>query len=215
MSIPPPESTSSVGTTALVLDWVERIAVTALYGFLVARVITGVADGAPTASLLILASEGIVIAFILVRRTTEQVSRRPLDWLLALGATSAPMLVDTGVRDPLVPVLIAAIVLIFGSLIQIHAKITLGRSMGAVPANRGLKVHGPYQLVRHPMYAGYLIGHVAFLAINPTVRNVIVYLILYVLQIPRLLIEERLLADDPEYVTYMSEVRWRLIPGLF
>ena len=31
----------------------------------------------------------------------------------------------------------------------------------------------------------------------------------------QLLIEERLLSDDPEYMAYLERVRWRLIPGVF
>ena len=46
-------------------------------------------------------------------------------------------------------------------------KITLGRSFGVVPANRGVVVGGPYNFVRHPIYTGYLITHVAFLVANP------------------------------------------------
>jgi protein-S-isoprenylcysteine O-methyltransferase Ste14 len=102
-----------------------------------------------------------------------------------------------------------------GLLVQVWAKLTLGRSLGLVPAHRGLKISGPYRYVRHPMYAGYLLSHLAFLLVNPTWWNLAVYGLAYGLQVPRLLAEERLLRQDPNYHTYESMVRSRLIPGVF
>jgi len=91
----------------------------------------------------------------------------------------------------------------------------LGRSFGVVPAHRGLKLAGPYRFVRHPMYAGYLLSHLAFLTMNCTWWNVGVYAVLYGLQVPRLLAEERLLDTDLRYRAYRTKVRYRLIPGIF
>jgi protein-S-isoprenylcysteine O-methyltransferase Ste14 len=65
------------------------------------------------------------------------------------------------------------------------------------------------------MYAGYLLAHIAYLLVNPTLWNAAVYAAMYGLQIPRLLIEERLLAGDPAYRRYRQQVRYRLIPGVF
>ena len=102
-----------------------------------------------------------------------------------------------------------------GFSVQLVAKIALGRSFGCVPAHRGLKKRGPYQIVRHPMYTGYLLSHMAFLLVNPTWWNFCVYLVCYAAQVPRLLAEERLLRHDAEYASYMTAVRYRLIPGVF
>ena len=102
-----------------------------------------------------------------------------------------------------------------GLIVQVHAKLILGRSFGCVPAHRGLQLSGPYRFVRHPMYAGYLLSHIAFLLVNPTLRNVAAYAFCYALQIPRLLAEERFLAIDPKYREYQANVTSRLIPGIF
>jgi protein-S-isoprenylcysteine O-methyltransferase Ste14 len=107
------------------------------------------------------------------------------------------------------------LLLITGMVIQVHAKLTLGRSFGCVPAHRGLQLSGPYRFVRHPMYAGYLVSHAAFLLMNPSLRNTAVYGGCYALQIPRILSEERLLARDPAYREYQRAVPYRLIPGVF
>jgi protein-S-isoprenylcysteine O-methyltransferase Ste14 len=189
--------------------------VLALYGWLAVRLFTDLGSAALVASLLLLPSEGLAVVFLLIRRRTSQVSRRPGEWLLALAATSAPLLVNGGTGQSLVPATVGGMVLLKGMIIQVHAKITLGRSFGCVPAHRGLQLAGPYRFVRHPMYAGYLVSHVAFLAMNPTLWNLGVYALLYGLQVPRLLSEERLLAADPVYCAYQALVRYRLIPGVF
>jgi len=45
--------------------------------------------------------------------------------------------------------------------------------------------------------------------------NMVIYAIGWWAQILRILAEERLLSQDPEYAAYMTTVRWRLIPGVF
>jgi protein-S-isoprenylcysteine O-methyltransferase Ste14 len=200
--------------SAVVLDLFERAIVLALYGWLVARIFGRFETTADLASLLLLPSEGLVVVFMAIRRPTERVSRSPRDWAIAVGATCAPMLVARGGAALISPAL-AATVLMFGMIVQVHAKLALGRRFGCVPAHRGLQLGGPYRFVRHPMYAGYLLGHAAYLAINPTAWNLVAYALCYALQIPRLLSEERLLAGDPSYQSYCALVRWRLLPGLF
>ncbi len=196
-------------------DTFERLIVLALYVALVARLIASSRAHGQLANLLLIPSEGLVVVFLLLRRRTDQISLRWQDWLLALAATLSPMLVEPGVGHALVPVALAATLLIMGTIIQVHAKLTLGRSFGCVPAHRGLKLAGPYRFVRHPMYAGYLLGHVAFLLMNPTAWNFGAYAVCYALQIPRLVAEERLLAADREYREYQATVKYRLIPGIF
>jgi protein-S-isoprenylcysteine O-methyltransferase Ste14 len=197
------------------LDWVERLTVLGLYGWLVLRILSRYWAGGEVANLVLLPSEGLVVVFLLIRRPAVDVSRQPGVWALALLATCAPLLATPGGDGGVIPSALAAVVLLIGMMVQIHAKLTLGRSFGCVPANRGLKVAGPYRCVRHPMYAGYLLSHVAFLAMNPTLWNLAVYTLAYALQVPRLLAEERLLGRDPEYRRYQARVPYRLVPGVF
>jgi protein-S-isoprenylcysteine O-methyltransferase Ste14 len=164
---------------------------------------------------MLLPSEGLVVVFLIFRRRTTSISLCWKEWLLALLATLAPMLVEPGTGLALVSPALAAVVFLGGLVVQIHAKITLGRSFGCVPAHRGLKLSGPYRFVRHPMYAGYLVSHIAFLLVNPTWRNLAAYTVCYALQIPRLIAEEHLLQRDRNYREYQTNVKSRLIPGVF
>jgi protein-S-isoprenylcysteine O-methyltransferase Ste14 len=196
-------------------DLAERAVVLAVYLMLVLRIFSKSWESGEFTNLLLLPSEGLVVVFLMVRRRTQEISLRWQDWLLALSATLAPLLVEPGTGAALAPPALAAGLLLMGMVLQIHAKMTLGRSFGCVPAHRGLQLAGPYRFVRHPMYAGYLLGHVAFLLVNPTWRNIVAYAVCYALQIPRLFAEERWLAHDPEYRAYLARVKYRLIPGVF
>ncbi|HZT80428.1 MAG TPA: isoprenylcysteine carboxylmethyltransferase family protein [Gemmataceae bacterium] len=197
------------------IDAAERLLVLALYFWLAGRLLYHWWFQGQVGNLLLLPSEGLVVLFMLIRRRANEVSRRPGEWLLALGATCAPMLVQPGDGTGPVPPAVGIFFILFGTIIQLHAKVALGRSMGMVPANRGLRLAGPYRFVRHPMYAGYLLGHLGFLLMNPTWWNLAVYALCYGLQVPRLLAEERLLSRDPGYREYRAKVRYRLVPGIF
>src|SRR4051812_28138510 len=70
------------------LDWGERLLILALYGWLAGQLLTEW----HRENLILLASEGVVIAFVLTRRTAIAISRRPFDWLIAGAATCAPLL---------------------------------------------------------------------------------------------------------------------------
>jgi protein-S-isoprenylcysteine O-methyltransferase Ste14 len=204
------------GTVTLaILDAVERLVVLALYVWLVARVVDSLADGGRLVNGLLLVSEGLVIVFMLARRTTADVSRDPAHWLLAIASTCGPLLVSPSLGAPLVAPATAGGLWLAGTLVQVSAKLALGRSFGCVPAHRGLKRGGPYHFVRHPMYAGYLLSHLAFLLINPTLWNLAIYGFCDAMQVPRIFLEERLLNRDPGYRAYRDEVPWRVIPGLF
>jgi protein-S-isoprenylcysteine O-methyltransferase Ste14 len=197
----------------LVLDVVERVTVAGFCLWLLVRLL---AAGISVGNLLLAFSEGLNTLLTIIRRPTDQVSRRPWEWLLAIGATTVVLwVVPTSPDQILVPDAVATPLLLVGLLVQIAAKLTLGRSFGLVPAHRGLKLSGPYRLVRHPMYFGYLLVHVGFLLLNPSLWNLTLYVLAYSCQVPRLLVEERLLARDPAYAQYQRQVRFRLIPGVF
>lgn len=193
------------------LDRIEQVAILLLWLFLVERV--WVSDN-PLAPLLLIA-ETTVMFFVLIRRPTEAISIRPGDWMLAITATAAPMLVMPGPSPwpALVPLGIALV--LFGNLFQVWAKLSLRRSFGVAPANRGVKVEGPYRIVRHPMYAGYFITHVGIMVLMPSWFNLAVYIVSWWSQVLRLLAEERLLGQDPAYQAFSQKTRWRMLPGVF
>lgn len=114
----------------------------------------------------------------------------------------------------LAPLWITASIQIFGIAWQVVSKLSLGRSFGLLPANRGIITHGTYKIVRHPIYLGYLIGHIGFIFASFSWTNLMLFSFLYFFQGLRIAEEEKLLSDDPAYKTYMQRTKYRLIPGI-
>jgi protein-S-isoprenylcysteine O-methyltransferase Ste14 len=198
------------------LDSAERLILCGLFSFFAYRMVMAFLHGGGAAPLLMMTGEAIVIAFVLLRPKTEDISVSPREWMIAFGATIAPLLVQAEVpQPPLVDARVCTIIIGFSLLAQIAAKMSLNLSFGIVPANRGVKSDGFYRLVRHPVYASYLIGHIGFLMLYPSPFNATVYAIALGLQIRRIFAEERLLSRDPAYREYQEVVRYRLLPGVF
>lgn len=197
------------------LDRIEQAVIALLWMWMVERVAVSFFQDGNHMAWLVLISETSVMVFTLIRRPTQAISMKLGDWLLAITATAAPMMIQTA-NDPVDTLRIAGIMLIMlGNLAQAGSKLALARSFGIAPANRGIKISGPYRLVRHPMYAGYLVVHIGVLLMMPLWINLMIYAIGWTAQICRILAEETLLGQDPAYRQYMATVRWRVIPGVF
>lgn len=165
-------------------------------------------------SLFWMVSEGVVVVLLVFRRPSSRISRSPWDWIAGLAGSFLVLLVRPESRA-LAPDAVGFALQLSGTLFQLYGKAALGRSFGIVAANRGVVVGGPYRLVRHPIYLGYLVTHAGFLLSNWSVRNLAVYAAAYFFQIARIFAEERILLVDGRYREYFRSVRYRLIPGLF
>jgi len=194
-----------------VLDRAEQAVIVSLFCLLTWRVLT---SGNPLAPLLLL-SESAVVFFVLIRRPTSAISVRLGDWLLASAATAAPLLIVPTDTSPDLLVVPGILLVFLGTCFQLWSKLVLRRSFGIAPANRGVKVSGPYNLMRHPMYAGYLAAHIGLFMLYPSLLNLAVYVIGWWAQVLRLLAEERLLSQDEAYREFRQKVRFRLVPGVF
>jgi protein-S-isoprenylcysteine O-methyltransferase Ste14 len=199
---------------ARALDAIERGVVAVLFAWFVYNILSDVVATGNPFSLILLASESAVLAFVLVRRSTVDITKSPLDWGLGFAGTVIPLLVMPAPAPIISPIFI--LVLMFGGgALQITAKFFLRRSFGIVAANRGVKIGGPYRLIRHPMYAGYMLTQFGYLLDNPTHWNLAVYSLCWAVQIGRILVEERLLLNDQIYRELVTRVPYRLIPRIF
>ncbi len=196
-----------------VADRTEQALAVLFYLWFCYRFVTAIAAGATDPRVYaVLVVDGIVLVFMLLRRPTTDISLRVGDWFWALAATLAPLLLVP--VPPLAPNAGLALVFI-GMAFSLSAKLILRRSFGIVAANRGVKVAGPYRLVRHPMYAGYVIGHIGTLLLLPHLWNWVLFLFAWTAMAMRIRAEERLLAADAGYQDYAARVRYRLVPGIF
>jgi protein-S-isoprenylcysteine O-methyltransferase Ste14 len=163
--------------------------------------------------LLLLVSETLVIVMTAVRRPAIIIDRTWQARVVA-GASIVGVPLIRPIGDALIPDVYTALASAVGLGVIIVGKLTLGRSFGLMPAHRGLVCTGLYGWVRHPIYAGYLVTHAAFLIAHPAWWNVVLLVISDVSLVMRSVYEERTLARDPEYVGYMERVRWRVLPGV-
>ena len=126
-----------------------------------------------------------------------------------------PALLDVRPGSHLVPELLASAVQVEALGWIIYGKLSLGRSFGLLPANRGIIVPDAYRWLRHPIYLGYILCQGGFLLASFSWRNLAVYGTLHLLQIGRLLREEKLLPRENSYRQYRRCVPYRLVPGVF
>ena len=156
-------------------------------------------------ALLVLIN-GVALVLFVIRRDATRVGNK-IEMVIAISGTFIVSFLDgPKVRDTQ---LLASVVQIVALAGWAGSLITLGRSFGIVPADRGIIRHGPYRFVRHPIYAFEFLFFGGYLMAIPTWRSAAIIVIWSVLQIVRIVREERILQG---YDGYKRQVRWRLVP---
>jgi protein-S-isoprenylcysteine O-methyltransferase Ste14 len=165
----------------------------------------------PRASLvLIVAMESLLVLFLLVRREPDRTWHSWSTWLTTLCGSAFPLLLRPA--DVPADMLLGQVLQIGGAALQVAALLSLNRSMGLLPAHRGVQTKGLYQFVRHPLYAAYFVSVAGYLISNASVYNFAITAAGAAMQIMRIVYEERLLSAYPEYVAFAGKTRWRLVP---
>jgi protein-S-isoprenylcysteine O-methyltransferase Ste14 len=192
----------------------SKVAIITLFSSMASRLAQDSARTGHATGMLLLASEALVVALTLVRRSAGSVDRSWQARLLTAFSTFGPPLVRPASIAGTSESLTLAITAI-GLMIVLMGKISLGRSFGLTPANRGIVCSGLYRFVRHPIYLGYLITHIGFVIANPADWNLLILLIADVALMLRARREEWTLSADEAYRNYMQRVRWRVLPYVF
>ena len=196
-------------------DLLARATVVSLFTLLSVNLLADFMRTGRVTGLSLLAGESLVVVLTIARRRARLVDRSVAAAVLTMVSLVGPPLVRATEAVPLTADAATAILSALGLGLVVIGKVALGRSFGLVPANRGVVVRGPYTFVRHPIYTGYLITHIAFLMAHPTPWNAGVFLIADTALVLRALMEERVLSADAEYQQYCHRVEWHLVPGVF
>ena len=196
-------------------ELIARGVVAGLFLGLAYRIGIHVLETGRLSGVLLVVSELLVGILTLVRRPAESVDRSWLVRVVTLLSIAGPNVVSPDSTVSLVDETVVLGISVTGLTVVIAGKLSLGRSLGLLPANRGVVVSGLYRLVRHPIYLGYLVTHVGFLLGQPTVWNVSALLVSDIALLARASMEERTLATDPSYRRYREDVVWRLVPGVY
>lgn len=201
----------------LTIPWVDRsIAVIAVlpFAFIVVVVVRRGELNIPLAVVAI--NHLIIIATMIFRTPPARITSNPWYWVLAFVATYgglyAPALVRNGV--PVVPDMVSDALSALSLAVLVFARLSLGRSMGFVPAQRVIVTRGAYSFVRHPIYSGIFLSFLAWTLRVYSLRGVVVAVIWCSLFVVKSIIEESFLREDPVYADYLARVRWRWFPGL-
>ena len=163
--------------------------------------------------ILVALSETLAVVLILIRKPGE-IAIRAVPVLAAFAGTALPLLVRPHGAS-IVPSPISSTVMLTGLSLTILSKFYLNRSFGLVAANRGVKVGGPYRIIRHPMYLGYIVNQLGFLLASFNVTNLSIYVVAWACQIIRVREEESVLLNDATYQQFAGRVTARLIPGVY
>ena len=158
----------------------------------------------------------LLIVTLLIRLPPVRVTRNPLFWLIAFVASYYGFLTAsfTGSGQPLVPPLVTDSLSVVSVLADVYARLSLGRNIGFVPAQRRLVLTGPYRVVRHPIYSALFLAELCVILENFSWLNLGLSLVFLGLFVIKTLMEESFLRIDPAYEQYMREVRYRWVPGI-
>lgn len=168
--------------------------------------------GIPLASF----ATGTLIAFVtmVLRRPPKRITPNPLYWLLTFVATYWAVLTLGIIQKggPVVPRFVSDAVAICSLVVLVWARLSLGRNIGFVPAQREIVTTGAYRYMRHPIYTGLFLGYlgVALRAFSP--RNVLILGLGVLWFLIKSIVEENFLRADPLYAAYLQRLRARWIP---
>jgi protein-S-isoprenylcysteine O-methyltransferase Ste14/uncharacterized membrane protein (UPF0127 family) len=179
--------------------------------FVWSHIMAGRATGRWPVIIPMVGMESLMVVLFVTRRRSIATSSRPFDWVVGVAGSFVPLLLRTteqlGPLSGLGEAMQAA-----GCILAIGASGSLGRSIGLVAANRGIKRDGLYRWMRHPLYTGYAIGNVGYLASFPSTRNLLLVAIAITAYYVRAVVEEKFLTQDPVYREYVRRVPWRFVP---
>ncbi len=134
--------------------------------------------------------------------------------------TALPSLLVGGFAFKMAPLphewpLFAELVFILGTCLVVVSILYLGKSFAVFPALREVMVRGPYNIVRHPTYAGEIVMVLGCFLAKPTFLTLGPLLAVLPSIIVRIRSEENMLTREPGYQTYTQKVVWRLLPGIW
>ncbi|MBI1824831.1 MAG: hypothetical protein HY287_17240 [Planctomycetes bacterium] len=158
----------------------------------------------------------ITIATMVLRRAPQRVTPNPLWWLLAFVATYSSLAWATFAPPgrALIPSALGDGLAILSVAIVIYARLSLGRNIGFVPAQRTIVQSGAYRFVRHPIYSGLFLAWVVLTLHRFSPANVTLLIVICTLYVVKSLVEEGFLRNDPAYAQYLRQVKYRFVPGV-
>jgi protein-S-isoprenylcysteine O-methyltransferase Ste14 len=135
--------------------------------------------------------------------------------LLAFRPVAKLFEVQQSLNSNTVALEVSNILVIVGVGLSIYSLLFLRFNFSIMPEARHMISHGPYRIVRHPIYLGEILSGAGLVLALPGWFSLAVLLTFIAAQLYRTRIEEELLASAfPDYAAYARKTRFRLIPGV-
>lgn len=215
LSATPRNTPSDSGLT----EWLLRGFALLLLGWFIGNVArVWWADTSRYTLLLLVLAESVTLLLVLFARRALVRDMSPMAVIATVYACLCFVLFSLGDTQRLAPEWLGAGFQAAGMVWVLIAKLKLGRCFGLLPATRGLITAGPYRVVRHPIYLGYLVSHIGFLLASFSLQNVAVLVVLYLAQDVRMRREESVLETGDQraaYRDYRASVRYRIVPRVY
>ncbi len=152
----------------------------------------------------------------LIRMRPIAVSMNPVHWVVGLVTSFSGFLFSRQMTTNNPAVAASADSLIVAAiLLGIAAALTLGRSYDFLPALRGVKTGGVYQIVRHPMYLSSIAIKLGYTLRHGSIYNVLLLTCVVILYDRRARYEEQVMSRSGAYANYLKKVRYRFLPRLY
>jgi protein-S-isoprenylcysteine O-methyltransferase Ste14 len=155
----------------------------------------------------------MALTFLGIRKGAKAFTAKKVDYAYAILGFSSPLLFQITRQSG--PLVIGASAEFIGLALVVTAFLSLNRSFGLAPENRGIKTGGVYKFVRHPMYLGYILAEAGYVFDNASTFNLFILMISVLFLLLRLRAEEQLLQQDGAYRSYARKTKWKLLPLIF
>lgn len=162
---------------------------------------------------LIVVTETIVAILLVTRKDPDETEHSWQTWTTTTLGTLAPFLLRP--VDASADLVVGGILQVSAFIMQIAALLYLNRSLGLLPAHRGVKTSGIYSCVRHPLYMAYVITYLGYWINNQSLYNAVIIVAGTAFLVMRIYYEEALLFKYADYSRYAKRIRWRLIPTVW
>lgn len=158
----------------------------------------------------------LVVTMTLIRLPAKGTAQGIEPRLSAIAGTFTTLTLIVMPKGDIGPELkiLALIIILTGTILSAYCLYFLGRSFSVMAHARRLVTHGPYSVVRHPLYAAEILTLIGVTLSNFSWQATVVILITIAFQFRRMVNEQRILrATFPEYTDYEKQVPM-IIPEL-
>jgi len=166
--------------------------------------------------IVYLAQVLLLIGTMIFRRPPVRITTNKYYWAVSFIASYWGLFI-LSVEQPgraLVGSRVLLPIYVVGVFMDVWGRLSLGRNIGMLPAQRKIVDGGAYRWVRHPIYTSVFLLSVAGTLASFSAANFLLYALGIAWFVERTFSEEEFLRSDPNYAAYMRRVRWRWFTGL-